>query len=87
MFNIEPINNVELIVARNAGKIKSAMEGSEIWISLTSEYQLEILSNKDHFKRQGEFDLPSIWRHICDHVNPSTTIRSANLKDKLGIKN
>ena len=85
-FDVEPLNDAGLTAARNARKIKSAMGGSKTWNSLTSEYQLKILLNEDDFKRQGEFDLASIWRHIWDHVKLSTMIGSANLTDKLQTK-
>jgi len=84
---VAPTDDATLNDARNQRKLRHVMMGNKIWSSLKSKYQLEILPNVDEFKYQGEFDGVKLLQHMRDHVNPSTTIGSANMKDEVESKN
>ena len=62
------------------------MLGNKLWNSFTSHFQLEILPQASHFKKEGEFDGPLLFHHFCKHVKPSTAVGSSMLKDDLESK-
>ena len=59
------------------------MMGHKIWNSLTSNFQLELIVDKDEFKLGGEFDGPLLWDFIRRRINPTTTVGASKLKGEI----
>ena len=56
IFATPPANDAALNKARNATEFKHAMAGANIWNSLTSDFQIELLGEEDEFARGNEYD-------------------------------
>ena len=69
-FNTLPSNDAELYKARDATKFKHAMAGANIWDSLTSDFQIELLGEEEKIAQGNEYDGMQLWHHIRTTVNP-----------------
>ena len=62
------------------------MAGANIWNSLTSDFQLELLGQEAEFAKENEYDGLQLWHHIRTEVNPSTKVGACALKEKIESK-
>ena len=67
--------------------IKHAVAGANIWNSLTSDFQLEMLGKESEFARSNEYDGLQLWHFIWIEVNPSTKVGVCALKEEIESKN
>ena len=63
--------------------MKHVMAGANIWDSLTSNYQLELLGKETKFTMDSEYDDLELWHHIQTKVNPSTKVGACTLNEEL----
>ena len=66
--------------------MKHAMAGTNIWNSLTSDFQLELLGQELIFNWEDEYDGMELWDHIRAEVNPSTKVGAYALKEDIESK-
>ena len=82
-FSTPPSSTAALKKLRNQRRLCHVMMGHKIWNSLTSNFQLELIVDKDEFKLGGEFDGPLLWDFIRRRINPTTTVRASKLKEEI----
>ena len=87
IFATPPADDAALNNARNVTKFKHAMAGANIWNSLTSDFQIELLGEEDEFARDKEYDGMQLWHHIRTSVNPSTKVGDCALKEQIELAN
>ena len=61
------------------------MAGANIWNSLTSDFQIELLGKEDEFARGNEYDGMQLWHHIRTSVNPSIKVGACALKEQIEL--
>ena len=81
--NKAPGNQAELDAVRNARKMKHVMIGQVIWNSLDPDFQIEMMNDKEKYMVNENMDGVLLWDHMVTHVNPSTKVSVANLKDEI----
>ena len=86
IFATKPTDDASLDAERNATKFKHAMAGANIWNSLTSDFQLELLGQEAEFAKENEYDGLQLWHHIRTEVNPSTKVGACALKEEIESK-
>ena len=82
-FATAPGSTSALKKVRNQRRLCHVMMGHKVWNSLTSNFQLELIVDKDEFKLGGEFDGPLLWDFIRRRINPTTTVGASKLKGEI----
>ena len=82
-FETKPADDAELSEARNQRLLKHVMLGRLLWNSMSPSFQLELLAEKDKFRRENEYEGLLLWHQIIKAVNPSTKLSVGNLKEEL----
>ena len=82
-FSKLPTNTNELGDLRNAAQMKHVMIGKIIWNSLKAPFQIELMTGEEYYTQNGYTDGILLWDYLVGHVNPSTKVSVANLKDEL----
>ena len=85
-FQTNPTTDDELDKERHKRRLKHVMMGQQIWNSLSSAFQIEMMPHKSEFQRNREYDGPLMWDFIRRRVKPSTTVGASKLKDDLEKK-
>ena len=85
IFATPPADEAALDNARNTTIFKHAMAGANIWNSLTSDFQIELLGKEDEFARGNEYDGMQLWHHIRTSVNPSIKVGACALKEQIEL--
>ena len=83
IFATPPANEAALNKARNATKFKHAIVGENIWNSITSVFQIELLGEEVEFARGNKYDGMQLWHHIRTSVNPSTKVEACAPKEQI----
>ena len=85
IFATPLVDDAALNKARNTTKFKHVMSGVNIWNSLTSDFQIELLGEEDEFARGNEYDRMQLWHHIRTSVNLSTKVGACALKEQIEL--
>eukprot|EP00957_Ditylum_brightwellii_P196991 15008196-Ditylum_brightwellii.AAC.1 len=78
-----PADTPALEAKRNQRKLKDVMLGNMIWDSLTSNFQIKLMTKETNFKQGDNLNGALLWHQIVTQVNLSTKAAIGNFKDKL----
>eukprot|EP00957_Ditylum_brightwellii_P005591 428127-Ditylum_brightwellii.AAC.1 len=79
----EPTDTLALEANRNAKMLKNLILRKLLWNSFSPNFQIEVLTKEEKFKKGNDHDGVLLWQHLIDHVNPLTCISMENLTDDL----